>query len=205
MVKKKSKRKNGKNGSARKAAEGFEVPGFFGGLDFDMEGGLNVGQQLLGGDQGTFQDSLEIPELGEGFNERFGQVGGGFIEEVSTFDVGASPGGGDLRSGGSSKLERAARREGKQGGRASRPKPPASATTKSPVEIAAGGVGKGFKSLRERFKRRSSDSQFSKADLETEKRVDAVSRERIQEKLEEEKQRTGIRGMEDPEGKGALR
>lgn len=76
---KNGKRKNGKNGARRERSQ-FAAPGFFGGL----RGVGDVGVATRGG----IGEGLQVPELGEGFNTRFGKIGTGFVENVNTFKVG---------------------------------------------------------------------------------------------------------------------
>jgi len=87
--KKKARKKNGKNGrkgkrngngSAKRAARGFESPGFFGGLEQPRNGG---GIPKVDSDIG-----VGVPELGEGFNSRIGNIGTGFTESVNPFKIG---------------------------------------------------------------------------------------------------------------------
>ena len=75
---KKNGKRNGRS-SAKESARGFEAPGFFGGLSGRRGNGIpkaDVG--------------VALPELGEGFNSRFGEVGSGFTERVDTFKIGFS-------------------------------------------------------------------------------------------------------------------
>jgi len=95
--KKKARKRNGKNGrngkkngrngrngngSAKRAAEGFESPGFFGGLESGKGfGGIPKSEPI--------QDvGVELPALGEGFNSRIGNIGSGFTENVNPFKIG---------------------------------------------------------------------------------------------------------------------
>ncbi len=78
-----------KNGGKRKdlakdAASGFESPGIFEGLKQPRSerNGERNGQRNGGG--------LPIPELGTDFNDRFGQIGTGFVERVDPFKIGFS-------------------------------------------------------------------------------------------------------------------
>jgi len=95
--KKKARKRNGKNGrngkkngrngrngngSAKRAARGFESPGFFSGLK--NGGGIGGGIPKSG-----VQDvGVELPALGEGFNSRIGNIGSGFTESVNPFKIG---------------------------------------------------------------------------------------------------------------------
>ena len=92
--KKKPRKRNGKNGrngkrngrngngSAKRAARGFESPGFFGGLESGKGlGGIPKSEPI--------QDvGVELPALGEGFNSRIGNIGSGFVENVNPFKIG---------------------------------------------------------------------------------------------------------------------
>jgi len=92
--KKKPRKRNGKNGrngkrngrngngSAKRAARGFESPGFFGGLESGKGfGGIPKSEPI--------QDvGVELPALGEGFNSRIGNIGSGFTENINPFKVG---------------------------------------------------------------------------------------------------------------------
>ncbi len=91
LPKKKARKRNGKNGkngkrngngngSAKRAARGFESPGFFGGLEQPRNGG---GIPKIDSDIG-----VGVPELGEGFNSRIGNIGTGFTESVNPFKIG---------------------------------------------------------------------------------------------------------------------
>lgn len=125
------KKRNGngngsRRASAKDAAMGFEAPEFFGGLRAESQRPQS---------DGTFDDGMmkatpvqeglgiQIPELGQDFNTRFGKIGSGFIENVNVSNVGF---GGSGQIGGSgtkglSELEREAfRREGRKGGRKSK-------------------------------------------------------------------------------------
>jgi len=80
-------KKNGRNGrngngSAKRAARGFESPGFFGGLESGKGfGGIPKSEPI--------QDvGVELPALGEGFNSRIGNIGSGFVENVNPFKIG---------------------------------------------------------------------------------------------------------------------
>lgn len=95
--KKKARKRNGKNGrngkrngrngrngngSAKRAARGFESPGFFGGL----QNGGGIGGGIP---KSNIQDvGVELPALGEGFNSRIGNIGSGFVENVNPFKIG---------------------------------------------------------------------------------------------------------------------
>lgn len=89
----KRKKRNGKNGrditngrGAKESAMGFEAPEFFGGLRQNGNGSKTRGVPKA--DPIDLGVGLQIPELGQGFNSRIGNIGSGFVENVDTFKIG---------------------------------------------------------------------------------------------------------------------
>ena len=86
----KKKNGNGKNGNgnrrknlAKDSVMGFEAPGIFEGLAIPKRNGIpKTDSEDIGG------GGLPIPELGQDFNTRFGQIGSGFVEKVDPFKIG---------------------------------------------------------------------------------------------------------------------
>lgn len=122
--------KKKKRASAKDAATGFEAPDFFGGLRRNGNGSRardetfdNKMMQQQPAQQGL---GIQIPELGQDFNTRFGRIGSGFVESVDPFGVGFSSkgigGGRDSGVRGLSELEREAFRRDKGTKRGRKPK-----------------------------------------------------------------------------------
>lgn len=73
---------------AKDAASGFESPGIFEGLKRNG-GGLSE-RNDAGLERVERNGGLPVPQLGEDFNTRFGQIGTGFVERVDPFKIGFS-------------------------------------------------------------------------------------------------------------------
>jgi len=200
MPKKKRRNGNGKNGkkrngngSAKSAARGFEAPGFFGGL---KNGGGPPPSGIPKTDDRVFDRGLQIPELGEGFNTRFGKVGSGFVESVDTFKVGFS----DVLTA-NGRTGQIIGEGGKIGGRG-RGRPRGSgkgrkATTQTTTtakksgktvgSLLAGAASKGIKGGITRLKSRGGgQSQFSTEEIQAEKTVDRANVQKLQAGLQKE-------------------
>ena len=194
----KSKKRNGNGngrGSARSAALGFEAPGFFKGL----ETGNNIPR--IGESQGREVQGLQIPELGEGFNSRFGKIGTGFIEQTNTFKVGFSDvltangrTGQILGEGGKIGSRGRGRPRGSGKGRkATASKTTVDSSKKSVGAILGGAASKGIKGGISRIRARASrgeevvaTSQFSQDEIQAEKGVDKANVAQLQAGLQKE-------------------
>lgn len=189
---KNGKKRNGNgNGSAKSAARGFEAPGFFGGL---QNGGGAPGIPKT--DDRIFDRGLQIPELGEGFNSRFGKVGSGFVENVDTFKVGFSDvltgngrSGEIIGSGGKigARGRGRPRGSGKGGRRVATKTTTAKKSGKTVGSLLAGAASKGIKGGITRLKSRGGGTaQFSTEEIQAEKTVDRANVQGLQAGLQKE-------------------
>jgi len=140
-----------KKNITQRGAEGFEAPGFFGGLqglggigDFGIETGI--------------QEGLPIQELGAEYNTRFGNIGTGFTEAVNPYQIGFT----DILTGNGRTGEIIEESSGYVTGRRGRGRPKGS-TKRSVADASVSSVGSLLSGGRGGKSKKGKGTKFGKA------------------------------------------